>query len=63
MRRDFQDMLERRALDIAQLHVARVGGMTEIRRIAALLAFVLVCHSVWECRRSTDRTVSGRCLT
>jgi len=27
---------ERRALDIAQPDVARAGGMTEIRRIAAL---------------------------
>src|SRR6266404_2557481 len=33
---DFQDLLERRALDIAQRDVARAGGMTEIRRIAAL---------------------------
>jgi len=33
---DFQDLLERRALDIAQPDVARAGGMTEIRRIAAL---------------------------
>ena len=33
---DFQDLLERRALDIAQPEVARTGGMTEIRRIAAL---------------------------
>ena len=33
---DFQDLLERRALDIAQPDVARSGGMTEIRRIAAL---------------------------
>src|SRR5919205_567912 len=35
-RLDFQDLLERRALDIAQPDVARAGGMTEIRRIAAL---------------------------
>jgi L-alanine-DL-glutamate epimerase-like enolase superfamily enzyme len=33
---DFQGLLERRALDIAQPDVARAGGMTEIRRIAAL---------------------------
>jgi len=33
---DFQDLLERRALDVAQPDVARAGGMTEIRRIAAL---------------------------
>src|SRR6476661_3990031 len=33
---DFQDLLDRRALDIAQPDVARAGGMTEIRRIAAL---------------------------
>ena len=33
---DFQDLLKRRALDIAQPDVARAGGMTEIRRIAAL---------------------------
>ena len=33
---DFQDLLERRALDIAQPDVARAGGMTEIRRIPAL---------------------------
>ena len=33
---DFQDLLEKRALDIAQPDVARAGGMTEIRRIAAL---------------------------
>jgi L-alanine-DL-glutamate epimerase-like enolase superfamily enzyme len=33
---DFLDLLERRALDIAQPDVARAGGMTEIRRIAAL---------------------------
>jgi L-alanine-DL-glutamate epimerase-like enolase superfamily enzyme len=32
---DFADLLERRALDIAQPDVARAGGMTEIRRIAA----------------------------
>jgi D-galactarolactone cycloisomerase len=33
---DFVDLLERRALDIAQPDVARAGGLTEIRRIAAL---------------------------
>jgi D-galactarolactone cycloisomerase len=33
---DFLDLLERRALDIAQPDVARAGGITEIRRIAAL---------------------------
>src|SRR5258708_3172955 len=33
---DFQDLLDRRALDIAQPDVARAGGMTEIRRIAAV---------------------------
>ena len=33
---DFADLLERRALDIAQPDVARAGGLTEIRRIAAL---------------------------
>ncbi len=33
---DFQDLLEKRALDIAQPDVARAGGLTEIRRIAAL---------------------------
>src|ERR1700736_492330 len=33
---DCQDLLERRALDIAQPDVARAGGLTEIRRIAAL---------------------------
>ncbi|MEZ5854522.1 MAG: mandelate racemase/muconate lactonizing enzyme family protein [Hyphomicrobiaceae bacterium] len=33
---DFQDLLDKRALDIAQPDVARAGGMTEIRRIAAL---------------------------
>jgi L-alanine-DL-glutamate epimerase-like enolase superfamily enzyme len=33
---DFQDLLERQALDIAQPDVARAGGLTEIRRIAAL---------------------------
>jgi L-alanine-DL-glutamate epimerase-like enolase superfamily enzyme len=33
---DFQDLIEKRALDIAQPDVARAGGMTEIRRIAAL---------------------------
>jgi D-galactarolactone cycloisomerase len=33
---DFRDLLERRAIDIAQPDVARAGGMTEIRRIAAL---------------------------
>ena len=33
---DFQDLLAHRALDIAQPDVARAGGMTEIRRIAAL---------------------------
>jgi L-alanine-DL-glutamate epimerase-like enolase superfamily enzyme len=32
----FQDLLERDALDIAQPDVARAGGFTEIRRIAAL---------------------------
>src|SRR5262249_18516966 len=33
---DFQDLLARRALDIAQPDIARAGGFTEIRRIAAL---------------------------
>jgi len=33
---DFQDLLEKRALDIAQPDVARAGGLTEIRRISAL---------------------------
>jgi L-alanine-DL-glutamate epimerase-like enolase superfamily enzyme len=33
---DFQDLLDHRALDIAQPDVARAGGFTEIRRIAAL---------------------------
>jgi L-alanine-DL-glutamate epimerase-like enolase superfamily enzyme len=33
---DFQDLLEHNALDIAQPDVARAGGFTEIRRIAAL---------------------------
>src|SRR5713101_7892646 len=33
---DFQDLLDHRALDIAQPDVALAGGMTEIRRIAAL---------------------------
>ncbi|MSP29845.1 MAG: mandelate racemase/muconate lactonizing enzyme family protein [Acetobacteraceae bacterium] len=33
---DFVDLLERRAIDIAQPDVARAGGLTEIRRIAAL---------------------------
>jgi D-galactarolactone cycloisomerase len=33
---DFQDLLDRRAIDIAQPDVARAGGLTEIRRIAAL---------------------------
>jgi len=33
---DFADLLDKRALDIAQPDVARAGGMTEIRRIAAL---------------------------
>jgi L-alanine-DL-glutamate epimerase-like enolase superfamily enzyme len=33
---DFADLLEKRALDIAQPDVARAGGITEIRRIAAL---------------------------
>jgi L-alanine-DL-glutamate epimerase-like enolase superfamily enzyme len=32
----FQDLLERDAIDIAQPDVARAGGFTEIRRIAAL---------------------------
>ena len=32
----FQDLLEHRAIDIAQPDVARAGGLTEIRRIAAL---------------------------
>ena len=32
---DFQDLLERRALDIAQPDVARAGGMTEIRACAS----------------------------
>jgi D-galactarolactone cycloisomerase len=31
---DFRDLLERRALDIAQPDVARAGGMTEIQRTA-----------------------------
>ena len=39
---DFVALLERRALDIAQPDVARAGGMTEIRRIAALTS----THSV-----------------
>jgi D-galactarolactone cycloisomerase len=33
---DFQDLLDHKALDIAQPDVARAGGFTEIRRIAAL---------------------------
>ena len=33
---DFQDLLDHYALDIAQPDVARAGGFTEIRRIAAL---------------------------
>ncbi len=33
---DFQDLLDRQAIDIAQPDVARAGGLTEIRRIAAL---------------------------
>ncbi len=33
---DFLELLERRSLDIAQPDVARAGGLTEIRRIAAL---------------------------
>ncbi len=33
---DFQDLLDHQALDIAQPDVARAGGLTEIRRIAAL---------------------------
>ncbi|MGE3537898.1 MAG: mandelate racemase/muconate lactonizing enzyme family protein [Candidatus Tectimicrobiota bacterium] len=33
---DFQDLLDQQALDIAQPDVARAGGLTEIRRIAAL---------------------------
>ncbi|MGE0766952.1 MAG: mandelate racemase/muconate lactonizing enzyme family protein [Hyphomicrobiaceae bacterium] len=33
---DFLDLLEKRALDIAQPDVARAGGLTEIRRISAL---------------------------
>jgi D-galactarolactone cycloisomerase len=36
---DFRDLLERRALDIAQPDVARAGGLTEIRRIAALTSW------------------------
>ena len=37
-RYDFQSLLHHRALDIAQPDVARAGGFTEIRRIAALTA-------------------------
>ncbi len=37
-RYDFQSLLQQRALDIAQPDVARAGGFTEIRRIAALTA-------------------------
>ena len=33
---DFQDLLDHHALDIAQPDIARAGGFTEIRRIAAL---------------------------
>lgn len=33
---DFQDLLDHQALDIAQPDIARAGGFTEIRRIAAL---------------------------
>ncbi|MFW6174236.1 MAG: mandelate racemase/muconate lactonizing enzyme family protein [Chloroflexota bacterium] len=33
---DFQDLFDHRALDIAQPDVARAGGFTEIRRIAAM---------------------------
>ena len=33
---DFLDLFERRALDIAQPEVARAGGITEVRRIAAM---------------------------
>jgi L-alanine-DL-glutamate epimerase-like enolase superfamily enzyme len=35
-RHDFWDLMEHEALDIAQPDVARAGGFTEIRRIAAL---------------------------
>ena len=39
------------------------SGMAGPLKYPALaLAFVLVCYSVWECRRLTDRTVSGRRL-
>lgn len=33
---DFQDLLDHEAMDIAQPDIARAGGFTEIRRIAAL---------------------------
>ncbi|MEM7250985.1 MAG: mandelate racemase/muconate lactonizing enzyme family protein [Pseudomonadota bacterium] len=33
---DFQDLLEHQAMDIAQPDIARAGGFTEIRRIAAM---------------------------
>ncbi len=33
---DFQDLLDHQAMDIAQPDIARAGGFTEIRRIAAL---------------------------
>jgi L-alanine-DL-glutamate epimerase-like enolase superfamily enzyme len=33
---DFQDLLDHNALDVAQPDIARAGGFTEIRRIAAL---------------------------
>ena len=34
---DFQDLLERRALDIAQPDVARAGGITEIRCLRSII--------------------------
>lgn len=33
---DFEDLIQHRALDIAQPDIARAGGFTEIRRIAAM---------------------------
>jgi L-alanine-DL-glutamate epimerase-like enolase superfamily enzyme len=47
---DFQDLLER-ALDIAQPDVVRAGGMTEIRRIAALISAYDVRH-LWPLKQS-----------
>ena len=48
-RHDFLDLMEHGALDIAQPDVARAGGFTEIRRIAALTSKVRLAPHACAC--------------